>query len=460
MRVLDLLPPRTTLLSIEPIDPESPTREALTSYFRRLCAANGLRVSRVFSALILPHLSGVNLSGKRYGNPAYDYRLVNGSGKPANEWAAVLEQLAGTVGLRRLTLLDWGGTFARSVVLPEHHRKWCPACYGDALDRGDPVYDRLAWTIRGFDCCPEHHISLEKICPHCHKGPFSLLAGNDVAGFCPHCHKWLGTHASDPRDQYVAGTGYSLWMARSIMTLLERHEALSIVRDCPYSRTINKLIDQHFEGSAVAFGKWLGRPKSVIYGWRHGKFFPSWEAWYQLSYCFVIPLRKLIVGDIDTLTLPPPRTLPQPRVNTHRKPKRRRWERIGKFLRGVLLEKTPRFDTLTAVARRLGVNRRLLRRQFPKECASLSKRLAARRRRTHALAREKNRLSLMTAICEAIDLLRRHGRDPTRRNIEMVMSTRKIKLKRHNFHLITQCLQYLETELRKPIRRSNMRSLA
>lgn len=456
MRVLDLLPARTTLLPIEPIDPESSGREALTSYFRRLCAANGLRVSRVFNVLILPRLSDINISGKRHGNLAYYYRLINGSGKPASEWVAALEELTGTKGLRRLTLLDWGGMSARAVVLPEHHRKWCPACYGDTLDRGDPVYDQLAWAIRGFDCCPEHHILLEKICPHCHKGPFQVLTGYDVAGFCPHCYKWLGTDASGSNDQHGFGTDYSLWMARSIMTLLVRHGAFSIVHDCPYSRTINKLIDQHFEGSAVAFGKWLGRPKSVIYGWRYGKSFPSWEAWCQLSYCFAIPLRKAIAGDIDTLTLPPPRTLPQPRSNKRRKPKRRRWERIGGFLRSVLQEKTPRFDSLTAVARRLGVDCRQLSLYFPKECLSLSRRFAAQRLRERTLAREKNRLALMVAIREAIDLLRRHGQDPTRRNIEQVLSIRKIKLHRENYYLIAQCLQYLEAESQRPAQKSNV----
>lgn len=439
MRVLDLLPPRTTLLPIEPIDPESPAREALTSYFRRLCTANGLRVSRVFSALILPRLSGVNFSGKRGGNPAYAHRLVNGNGKPASEWVAALEELTGTKGLRRLTLLDWGRTSARPVVLPEIHRKWCPVCYRDALDLGDPLYDQLAWTIRGFDCCPVHRVSLEMICPHCHKGPFFPLAGNDVTSFCPHCHKWLGSHASNPQDRHEAGANYSLWTSRSIATLFKGQDAFGTMSGCPYDQTVNKLIDQHFRGSAAAFGAWIGRSKSVVSGWRHGKFFPAWEAWYQLSYCFAIPLRELIMGNIDTLNLPPPRKLPQPRVSARRKPKQRRWEKIGRFLRDTLQEKTPRFDSLTAVARHLRIHPRQLRQKFPKECMSLSRRLAAQRRRELSIAREKDHLALTAAIREAIALLQRHGQDPTRRNIQRALSIRKIKFHRIKYQVFAQC---------------------
>jgi hypothetical protein len=459
MRVLDLLPRRTMLLPVEPVDPELSKREALTSYFRRLCAANGLRVSRVFNALILPCLSDINVSGKRRNCLAYHYRLINGSGKPASEWVTALEEFTGTKGLRQLTFLEWGGTTTQPVILPERCRKWCPACYEDALDRGSPVYDQLAWTIRGFDCCPEHDVFLEKICPHCHKGPFQILTGHDVAGFCPYCSKWLGTSASEHHGQLRPGSDYSLWMARSILTIMERNETQGVMLSYPYSRTISKLIDQHFEGSAVEFGKWLGRPKSVIYGWRQRDVFPSWEAWHQLSYCFSIPLRELITGDIDAPTLSPPRTLPQPRVSARRKPKRRRWEKIGRFLRSVLQEKEPGFDSLTAVARRLQVSSRCLRRQFPKECAALSKRLAAQRQREFALVREKSRLALMTAICEAIDLLCSHGRNLTRRNIERVLSTRKIKLGRHNFHLIKQCLQHLEAESQKPAKKAMLHRL-
>lgn len=456
MRVLDLLPPRTTLLPVEPIDLEASTREALTSYFRRLCAANGLRVSRVFNTLVLPRLTSVNHSGKRGNNPAYYYRLVNSTGKPASEWIAALEELTGTKGLRRLTLLDCGRASARVVMLPEHHRKWCPSCYQDTLDREDIAYDQLAWTVRGLDYCPEHQIPLEITCPHCKKGPFLPLTGNDVAGFCPHCHKWLGSHTSGPRYRHETDIGYSLWTARSIMTILEHRETPSGVHNCSYDQTVNKLIDRHFNGSAAAFGALLERSKSVVSGWRHGKFLPSWDAWCQMSYCFSIPLQNLIAGDIDTCVLPLPRALSQPRATVRRKPKRRQWEKIGRFLRSVLQDKTPRFDSLIATAQHLGIHVRLLSQRFPNECAALTKRLAARRRREISHARERDHLILMAAVRETIDLLQRHGQGPTRQNIERMLSIRKIKLHRNKYYMLPQCLKAIKAESKELGRKRNV----
>lgn len=455
MRVLDLLPRRTPLLPIEPIDQYSPTREALTSYFRRLCAVNGLRVSRVFSALILPRLAGVSSLRKRRGHPAYDYRFVNSGGKPASEWVAALEQLTGMGNLRRLTLLDWNGTLAQPHVLTDYHRKWCPACYQDALDSGNIIYDQLAWAIRGFDYCPVHSASLEKKCPHCHKGPFFPLTGNDVAGFCPQCHKWLGFYTLAQHDKQGAQDGFSLWTARSIMTILNGRDELGSASDYSPDKIIHKLIDQHFNGSAAAFGALLERPKSVTCGWRKGKFFPKWDAWCQISYCFSVPLQNLITGNFDPANLPPPRTLPQTRTSTRRKPKRRQWDRIGRFLNNILQEEPPRFSSLTAIAQRLGMHVRLLTRRFPRECASLSKRFTAKRRIESVLAHKKGRRILKAAVHEAIDLLRRNGQHPTRRNIEQLLSIRKIKY-RSKYHLLPQCIQSVENESWKPAGKSNV----
>lgn len=446
MRVLDLLPARTTLLPIEPINPESSTRESLSSYFRRLCAANGLRVSRVFSMLILPCLSGASPSVKRSGYPAYDYRWVNGNGKSSTEWTEILETLTRSNGLRRLTLLDWSERSAKSIVLLERHRKWCPTCYQQAVDRGEPVYDQLAWTIRGFDCCPEHGVPLENICPHCHKGPFHYLTGNDVAGFCPHCHKWLGSHTEVSRDRHGNVDTYSLWTAQSIASFLVSDGLVHDVSDTDRFAAINLLIDKHFAGSLTETGRLLGRSKAVIFGWRHGKRLPCWEAWCQLSYCFTIPMRNLISGDIGGLTLPSPRELPQPRATTRRKPKRRCWEKIGRFLREVAKENPLRFDSMVAVARHLGLHARQLHHHFPKESAALSKYLTAQRKRERALTREKKRLALMTDIHEAIDLLRRHDQHPTRRNVERVLSIRKIKINRNKSRLLAQCIKSAQIE--------------
>lgn len=449
MRVLDLLPARTVLLPIDPIDPESSTREALTSYFRRVCGANGLRVSRVFSALVVPRLSGVKISGRRSDHPAYDDHLVNSGGKPASEWVMALESLTGTKGLHRLTLLDSRNEPTRLVVVPERHRKWCPACYQQMLDRGSPFYDQLAWTIRGFDCCPEHRLTLRNICPHCQKGPFQHFSGNDVAGFCPHCHKWLGSGISGPEGQREAETDYSLWTARSIATLLAINDVPRAACEDPDAWTVSSLINRHFDGSGAAFGELLARSKSVVSGWRHGKSVPSWEAWCQMSYCFAIPLRNLIMGDVDNLTLPPPRRLPLVRATTRRRPKRRNWKKIGTLLREMAEKKSERFDGLEAVARHLGLHARQLNLHFPAECRVLSKLFAAARSRKRALARTKRHLFLSDAVQEAIDLLRVHGQTPSRRNIERVLSLRKIKLHSSKYRLLNECVRSARSNARK-----------
>ena len=72
---------------------------------------------------------------------------------------------------------------------------------------------------------------------------------------------------------------------------------------------------------------------------------------------------------------------------------------------------------------------------------SLSRRLAAQRRRKLSIAREKDRLALTAAIREAIALLQRHGQDPTRRNIQRALSIRKIKFRRIKYQVFAQCQQ-------------------
>jgi len=145
------MPPRSRVYSLEPIGIGTPQTESLTSYISRLAAAHSVRVrdlvvDELLAHIRRPHIPDTSQSELLDSFWRSETRALNSTRSPARRMVHALEKETGRRDLRFLTLLTW------SEVVPVHQlqkmsRAWCPGCYQDWRDRGQPIYDPLLWTL-------------------------------------------------------------------------------------------------------------------------------------------------------------------------------------------------------------------------------------------------------------------------------------------------------------------------
>jgi len=136
------LPPPTRLYHLAPIGVGTPHVESLTGYLQRLAEAHHVSTSDLVSGELLPVLQPGGLGGKPVATwLSQEGPHLNGTGAMAGEAARALALLTGRQELLCLTLQPWTAVIAAYglVRIRKHSRRWCDACYRDALEQGTPV---------------------------------------------------------------------------------------------------------------------------------------------------------------------------------------------------------------------------------------------------------------------------------------------------------------------------------
>lgn len=154
--------------------------ESLKHYVSRAADAHSLTPTQFFQ-----HVGAWWASSHpgEKGFPGYIYHAkgspICGYGQDVARAATILEEATGQDGLRAGTLCALHGVGAPSRIRTlKRLREWCPACFREDRDKGEP-YERLIWLIEGFTRCPIHRIELQSRCPRCH-GYQSLRVGAKV----------------------------------------------------------------------------------------------------------------------------------------------------------------------------------------------------------------------------------------------------------------------------------------
>src|SRR5437667_8856139 len=198
------MPSRSRLYSLEPIGIGTPQTESLTSYISRLAAAHSVRVRDLVIGALLAHIRRPHLADSRHANLLNAFwrsetRALNSTRSLARRMVHGLEEETGRRDLRFLTLLTW------TEVLPVYQlqkttRAWCPGCFQDWRDHGQPIYDPLVWTLAAVTVCARHRRPLRTICslPECRRpSPWLGLGYRSRPGHCAHCGGWLGSPGAE-----------------------------------------------------------------------------------------------------------------------------------------------------------------------------------------------------------------------------------------------------------------------
>jgi hypothetical protein len=234
---------RSYFYSLQPLQVGSPRVESLTSYVTRLAEAHDVSPGILLSRELIPTVREAfhrHAYRNREPDSTFIYRsyTLNGVGQRAQDWVTALENLTGIRSLKTLTMTPWSPVISeRGLIRPR--RAWCPRCYEDWRDLGQPVYEPLLWSIREVSICPTHEISLKDRCPHCNQQ--LQITAKCRPGHCSRCRQWLGMKES-PSDVPTGAGTTSSFVANGIGELLataanstvtpSREHFLSNVRFC------------------------------------------------------------------------------------------------------------------------------------------------------------------------------------------------------------------------------------
>ena len=371
------LPERSRLYHLPPVGIGTPFVESLTSYIARLAESHSVFPGILMSKEIVPLVPKVYRSTNLFGTRNLT-GAVNGTGTMALDLLHALETLTFRNDLRFLTLITWSDVFPQRQLL-RPVRAWCSACYEEWHSTKQIIYEPLIWSMDALTLCTRHRKHLHFQCPHCNC-QLPPLAPYSRPGYCSKCLKWLGI-SSNSEQSNSKGLGkeeliWQIFVSDSIGELLTAapHLPQPLLRE-RVAQAFCSYVAQVSDGNIAAFSRLLQIPKNKVWMWHSGKVLPQFKILLKVCYCLRTSVLNFLTKDTVEENFNLMTTLSQTQaVNklTHPPNLESDLNRVQRLLESVLQghEKPP--PPMTEVAKRLGRDKRVLRRRFPELCRAIS----------------------------------------------------------------------------------------
>lgn len=428
------LEPHSRLYSLEPVGVGTPLLESLVSYTCRLAKAHCWTVSTLIAYELEPFLEMPYLfkcpddtSGAgRFSSARLRAMVeaVNGTSNATARFVTSLEHLTKRQDLRFLSLLSWKHVFTPFLLL-RRVRAWCPDCYQEWNASGQTLYDPLLWAVNAVEICSRHQRYLVTHCPYCNKQG-SFLRTRSRAGYCPLCEKWLGvSRDSQSADNPVIDESelrFQMWAVENVGELLASAPTLKAI---PIHENVVKsmsaIIDNIYEGVPGRLAQDIGKYKSTVWGWKHGKNTPALLE-------MLIVCRRAGISLLDFLTAEGAIESGDfgLQLSTCKKSLKRKKAAGRKLLdlEAVELALTQYLVSsvqplpLLVVAERIGYGIKALKAKFPVHCKEISLRFATHRSELS----KKKRADLLKEVLSATHQLYSSGQPITRERIAHLLN--------------------------------------
>lgn len=263
--------PHSRLYPLVPIGVGSGDVESLTSYLTRLAHAHGVTVENLAVAEIAPV---VNKSA-RAARAKFSIGSRNLNGMEG--WTALtltaLTALTLRDDLASLTMHPWHKAISPHHLL-RHHLAWCPACYTQWRQTGQPIYIPLLWSLKPVLICPHHQQPLRERCPYpdCNR-QLRLINSRVKPGYCPYCHRWLGVAESSPGDNAFPDETerqWQHWLTDQLTRLLASPPTLAAqAKQQGFVRNIKRCVDASARSSVHGLAHEMGLSTGSFFSWIH-----------------------------------------------------------------------------------------------------------------------------------------------------------------------------------------------
>ena len=385
------LPTRSRLYNLEPIGIGTGLVECLTSYTSRLadshCVSPAVLLGRTLAPLMgkkywLQGGARLGTRGSALGNSFSEHtKAINSTGVIAKDWVTVLESLTLRNDLALLTTLPWGEVFTqRNLLRP--NKSWCPSCYEEWRINDQPIYEPLLWTFRDVEVCPKHRRRLSHQCQFCGRR-LPWLTRCAQPGYCSTCGEWLGTSFHESSTEIAIPDNeleWQIWVAKNLEEMIMAAHHLPSPPKERTAKSISLCINQASEGIMNRFACLIGKRKSTVWGWQHGKTQIPIDDLLRICCLLGVSLVDFLYAEFLTskeVELNPVRVFVSGITTTRRTPKPFDRETTERALRTMLKDHPPL--PMKDVARRLNISKRILYKHLPDLCKTISARNAKHR---------------------------------------------------------------------------------
>lgn len=274
------VPRRSLLFPLEPIGIGTPFVESLTSYISRLAAVHAVNVSDLVGYLLadcvppdLPIISARDRRGRTGSGFKPGTHAINGLAEDARRWIIAVETATDRRDLRLLTLTPLKQAFCKQSLFRKD-QAWCPECFREWRQTGEPVYLPLSWHLRMVTICLKHRRPLDTVCPHCGKGSGPLFA-QSRPGCCSRCGRWLAEVPPRRVELYSEPDDDQIWMANSIGDVLAAMPQLEQdhLRDI-LTKNICTVVGNVADGNQTVFADLTGSLGNAVCVWLTGRSLP------------------------------------------------------------------------------------------------------------------------------------------------------------------------------------------
>jgi len=423
------LPPRDLLPSLGPMHIDSVNAEKLTSYICRISTAACLPVGCVIRNLIDPAL---NKATRGAISSADCHHMVNSFGSKAEAWVGALQTLTGRDDLEKLTMLPLRRAFGTKHSLVSPGRRWCPICLETDLQSGDPIYERLLWSITHVDHCAHHDCRLTNVCPTCGKKHLLEITTRQIPGFCSYCHSWLGGAVASQGSSEISINEYDRFVEDSFSCLIgSSHSIRENFDRSGIAASLRCLLDGT-ELTSRRISVFLGASHGIVNDWLSGKVFPSPANIFRICYCFDIAIVDFLTGCNDRFPSAASRELPtilRQQVKERRRSREINWSAVKFHLDAVVSGEITETSTL-AIAKRFGLDTAQIYKRFGDEYRAASRICAEHRRTQHLAIRAARDRSLVSEVEAEVARLLSKGEFPAMKRILHTLVKRRIAVDR------------------------------
>lgn len=268
-----LLPPRTRLMSLQPLAMGTAQRESLSSWFQRLSDQHCLSPKKLARDFVLPRLGlngGLELDQR---DRSWRTSFFSGLGEVPRRWTRILGGLTGVRGLARLTLLPLQGLIGQPGTA-SHTKRWCPLCLHEDEQAGTP-YGQLLWDIGLVQACPFHEIRLIGACGCDPEDRLHPLRVKHLPHLCEDCGRSL---AREEGGSFEPATPEEVHIAQKVASLLGsaffEGEGLA-TGNKGFRNLLRAATHPDLAGSGAGLARVVGVSNSTMSGWLNDKHLPS-----------------------------------------------------------------------------------------------------------------------------------------------------------------------------------------
>jgi transposase-like protein len=414
-----VIPERSTLFSLQPIGVGTPHQESLLSFLVRTSHAHAVN-PRLLIREIFPQGEAAIA---RLPSAAFFQReigTINGLGQYAQIFVSAMERLTGRHDLHGLTMLQWQALFPHNGQgLLARHPRWCPACLDQQRrEEGESSFP-LVWSLEAYQVCETHLVPLECRCSSCGKMQPYIPSFPDLS-ICAYCRMSLGGIRS-PVEQ----TDFKVWVSGAIGDMVARQSIQSIKpKRERFHEFVREQITAHAGGNRTAFCRAVGLNDFGVSGWLNKGARPSFSQFLTVCYgTHTMPMDIFLDAGLPTT----PTALMSPAEKLKERAAIPRLDYIRRATTEQVLREHLDLisgESVSAIAKKLGVGRTCLRYWFPELCEMLSE-----QHQRIANNRSQNRRRQQCVLVEEVMArIQAEGSSPTKRKVNMLLQIKGITL--------------------------------